>query len=85
MDKQIITVWPEDEDTWIVSQDWVESEYGDGNNTGSLTSHTLDVFDSEESALSEGCRVANAQDMPLYQQDQHGVPSAVRTHKDARV
>lgn len=74
--KQIITVWPDD-DKWIVSQDFVESAYGEGNNTGALNSNTLDVFDSEQEALDEGRRVATAEGLPLYAQDQHGVPEAI--------
>lgn len=63
MTKQI-TVWPEDGNTWIVSRDDESSD-------------TLAVFDNEAEALAEGRKIAEAEGLALYRQDEHGVRDLV--------
>jgi len=59
-----ITVWPEDESTWIVSRD-------------NDASDTIAVFANESEALRKGRQVANAEGLPLYRQDEHGLAVAI--------
>ena len=54
----VIAVWP-DKNKWIVSRDRID-EVGDP-----LTTHTLDVCDTEDEALAEGRREARGRELPL--------------------
>lgn len=63
--KKRITVWPEDENTWIVSRDDESSD-------------TIAVFGDEDSALARGREASNAENLPLYRQDEHGATEYVR-------
>jgi hypothetical protein len=64
MTKQQITVWPESDGTWIVSRDDESSD-------------TLAVFQDRAQALGFARDAAEAHGLPLYQQDEHGVPSLI--------
>jgi hypothetical protein len=74
MTKRIICVWP-DGPKWIVSRDDVQADYGDGNNTGAANSATLDVYDSRGEAVRAAHGQAAETGLPLYIQDEHGIPS----------
>ena len=54
----VITVWP-DGGKWIVSRDRIDEQ------DEALTTHTLDVRDTEGEALAEGRREALGRGLPL--------------------
>jgi hypothetical protein len=82
--KTIIAVWPDGE-TWIVSKDRVEDAYTDGNNTGAISTTTLDVCDTNEDAIQVARQIAGDEMLPIYEQDQQGVPSIYLTRDAIRL
>lgn len=73
---KIISVW-RDGDKHIVSRDTVDEYYGPGNNTGAIDSVTLEVEDTAADATELARQHAAASDLPLYIQDEHGVPEKI--------
>ncbi len=75
--KTIIAVWPDKDNSWIVSEDRVEDTYRAGTNTGAMRTTTLDVCDTYASAISLARRIASSRMLPAYEHDRQGSPKRI--------